>query len=485
MAQQFQLADAQQISEISAVGQELDPAEKLGFDIPAGDRMRGVWNPAEQTYYLLFARGSDTTLHIYKAKDVLRNKWHPVAGEEPDADNSPYSIAAGEIKYPLVTGQGTMLLPVAGSSAEILRLPTDENDEWAQSAPTTVHSGGAPLWWSKESSIDAKGDIYAGDYKPDNKIGGQEVIKSTDDGQTWTAVHSTSHDLHIHSVAVSPHQDQMLIVWGDNNHNVEVRQKDGSNGGIVNAMGSDGSVSYQGVPAIVGGVTSPIGNNISSEIYMTGSDQYDWHLNRAQAQIKDDGSLSYDCQYGVPRAERIAENQCHMTDLLRVGGSYVGLSKPGMLSVSHDGWFWDRVPVPFVFDTRYPNTLTETPRWLVAAGRTLSVIPKDILNQIDPRQTVYQWVDGTQTTTGDGYVTFNLRLDNIEDMDVFLSASGASDVNIYEFTQHGGNNKRTTIASLGAAGGESGTFSPKATNAWLEATNLGNDVDFEMTVKKR
>jgi len=104
-----------------------------------------------------------------------------------------------------ITSAGTILV---GNNSTIYR-STDGGDSFSDTGQAISDSVGN-LWSIDE---DSSGGIYA------IERGGDDLLKSTDDGQTWGSVLNrtadTTFDTHLHKVAVHPANDWIYVTGGD------------------------------------------------------------------------------------------------------------------------------------------------------------------------------------------------------------------------------------------------------------------------------
>lgn len=464
------LADVQTLESISAVGHEVDPLNELGFS--KDDQMRGAWNPYEQRFYIVIRQISDDTLHVFGAKDVLRNQW-----EKLNSAGGFSLYASQNINYPLVTQDGTLLF---GAGNAIVRLPRQSDDSWGASIGN-VEIDFAPLHW--RHGQDRNGDIYAGGYQG---TGVGTIRKSSDDGQTWMQIGDFSTlDTHIHGLAAAPRADVLGVTWGDSNKILQFVRKDGTSSNTINALGAHGGEDYQGVPI------QPLYETagVDDVVWITGSDESKQVVSRCRSQINSDATLDFDLNYAVGKPEKDMTNP-YVPDMVTVGGSLVALVEQGYLSVSHDGWFWEQIKIPYTTPDPFPQTLTETGRWLVAAGDTLSVIPKDRIWKVNPTRTVYTVRDGTQssaTATAD-VIMNSLPTSAIKTIRGFGYDTAAWDVDIRELDAQGAGALTNTLMANTTTGGGAGNGNQTLNAGMFHVQSGGNgtsaDNHFSVVVEK-
>ncbi len=82
------------------------------------------------------------------------------------------------------------------------------------------------LWWSISS--DQSGNIYLGEYGPQQQGMSKQVWRSSDDGESWLVVFTAEDKdkVHIHRVAVDPFTQNVWLTIGDGDNRQMWRSKD-------------------------------------------------------------------------------------------------------------------------------------------------------------------------------------------------------------------------------------------------------------------
>lgn len=479
---QFELADAQTVAQSEATGLEVDPKAELDF--APDDRMAAAYNPDDGALYIFIVRVSDTTLHVYRSRSYLRNEWTQVS---PDGGHSVANASNPRIGYPLVTEDNTVLVGIGelNDSSAVYRTA-----DWGETVDE-VATGWAPLY--TRYAQDNNGDIYFGEYFPHPGSGGNtaSVWKSTDDGQTWTELAQTSADDHIHGVTAAPESNLLVVQWGDTNGVFEFADKNWTNNQVLNANGPTGANDYVAVPAI------PLpGQATGDELtFLTGNDTSTVNAKRlvTRGHVEDlgDGTFDYTHYYTVPATEYQRDSP-FISDILKTAGRYVALGHHGYLMVSDDGWFWDRISIPLSPINEFEMHFAETPRHLVCAAQTLTIIPKDDIATVSPQSVTYSFHESNLEnafSSGDSVYEV-LPIHKTDELKLIGGYDAGDSIRINEFASMGASGsrpadvERTTLLDWGAngTGTLSATHEPVGATAQLQYVGGNGTTNLNLTL---
>lgn len=356
-----------------ATGRTLHPRRVFGLG-EAGD-MRFAWHPTEGLYAITKEDGVGTA-KLWSSGDILQDEWTEEGSVSVDTTPG--------MQYPLVADDGSLIIGISGD--------TYRSTDWENFSE--VITGAAPLYLSRHSSIDRTGDIYVGGYQ-----GTAEVYKSTDNGATWTAlnVNTPTNADHIHAVAVSPHQDIMLIIWGDTlTNSLDVARKDYSANTFIEGLPSGMPSTAQWVPGHV--LPRERGDSNDQMEVLLGADTQNFSISRQEISLDGTDTVSRTHQYTY--APAVAEpNIEYVPDIKNIAGRIFAITRNGNLLYSDDSWMWRAVQTPLLRENGFNAQLVEGNRHVFLASHRFVVIPKDALFALPSPTRSHYWGPDSGTSS--------------------------------------------------------------------------------------
>jgi len=172
-----------------------------------------IWPRTTQQYDILWAKGTE----VYAASDTTLLKSSDCGLTWTVLGTGPSGMGLRAVFLKLATGT---LLTVSNEIPYKIYRSTDDGATWT--AVHTYRTDSQPLTPSSWCE-DGSGHVYYGEYSATDTLEEIHVYRSTDDGVTWSVFHtfpgpaSTSDDRvrHVHSVVLDPVSGRVFVTVGD------------------------------------------------------------------------------------------------------------------------------------------------------------------------------------------------------------------------------------------------------------------------------
>jgi len=333
-----------------------------------------IFNFDDGFLYVYCTDPANTTIRIYKEVDFEKNDFVKIYEDKRDGYMEGISG--------IVTPENTLLLSELGGKVFY------RSEDWRTYEKISV--GRAPLTFRYAIKDD---ELYFGAYAPKYDM---RVMKSTDDGKSWTEVADLSaYDDHIHGMAYNPHGDVFLIATGDTNKRLIATRDfttfevwtDPLQGGTqylpVCPISKHHESGYMGEAPFLVGTDAALMSGISYVIadMITPKIERFWTI-----------------PHPFPTSRRYPVYPYgHIWDILRDGNFIFALDQNGVLYVSRDGglsWTFVRLDAG-----EFRPNLTHDGRFLYIGGYgNLAKISKETLSRLEARTQTYVVLHNNELT---------------------------------------------------------------------------------------